>query len=278
MYLDTERSEFFMTSKGLVFHPLLYRAMERDNRYLAPLNCGTEDADGQSCFALLLEATENNTYRRVSNSTKIGFPQSNVAGLGELEFLGRPRICIQHDTSLEWPVLERREYLVRFKYPQTIQKRCIKSIRMVVPPHLDRGSGQPQSTSGHSISTRDDIVMRLGMFAVAEMDTTIRGRDVKIGITTRRCGDSVTLQGWLCRTTAEFDEWVERIRPVPPQLPERQDTVELEPMPGSKIEIQLRPKRGRIVEDPNGERQRLETMLVTIALQDSRALPLREPS
>ena len=96
--------------------------------------------------------------------------------------------------------------------------------------------------------------MRLGMFAVAEMDTIIRGRDVKFGIAVRRCGDSITLQAWLCRTTAEFEARVERTRPIPPELQERQDTIELEPLPGSKIEIQLRPKRGRIVEDPNGER------------------------
>lgn len=275
MYLDTERIEFFMTSKGLVFHPLLYRARERQNQYLAPLNCGTEDADGQSCFALLLETTGNNTYRRVSNSTKIGFPQPNVGGLGELIFLGRKRICIQHDTSLEWPVLERREYWVRFRYPPAVRKRCIKSIKMNVPHDLDRALGRPQGASGQSISTRDDVVMRLGMFAVAEMEITVGGRDVKFGIAISRCGDSVTLQGWLCRTTAEFDAWVERTRPVSPQLPERQDTIELEPIPGSTIEIQLRPKRGRIVEDPNGERQRLETMLVTIALRDTRTLPIR---
>ena len=151
MYLDAERSEFFMTSKGLVFHPLLYRARERHNQYLAPLNCGTEDADGQSCFALLLETTENNTYRRVSNSTKIGFPQPNVGGLGELIFLGRKRICIQHDASLEWPVLERREYLVRFRYPPSIQKGCIKTINMFAPYDLDRGLAWPRGTAGQSV-------------------------------------------------------------------------------------------------------------------------------
>ena len=274
MDLDSERTEFFMTSKGLVFHPLLYRVRERQNQFLVPLNCGTEDADGQSCFALLLETTGNNTHRRISNATKIGFPQPNVGGLGDLIFIGRKRICIQHDTSLEWPVLERREYLVRFKYPPVIHKRCIKSIKMIAPHDLDRALAQSQRSMTHSVSTRNDLVMRLGMFAVAEMDTVVRGRDIKFGVAIRRCGDSVTLQGWLCRTTAEFEAWVERTRPTPPTINDRQDTIELEPTPGSKIEIQLRPKRGRIVEDPNGERQRLETMLVTIALRDSRALPM----
>jgi hypothetical protein len=274
MYLDPERTEFFMTSKGLVFNPLLYRVTERRNRYLVPLNCGTEDAEGQSCFAILLESTEDNTYRRVSNSTKIGFPPPNVGGMGELESIGRKRICIQHDASLEWPVLERREYLIRFKHAPPVQKRCIKTIKMVTPQDL--GGVWYQGSAGQSISTRNDVVMRLGTFAVAEFDMAIRGRDVKFGIAVRRCGDSVTLQAWLCSTTAEFESWVERTRPIPPQQSERQDTIELEPLPSCKIEVQLRPKRGRIVEIPNGERQRLETMVVSIALRESWALPMRE--
>ena len=165
--------------------------------------------------------------------------------------------------------------LVRFRYPPNVRKRCIKTINMIAPHDLDGGLAWPRGTTGQSISTRDDIVMRLGVFAVAEMDTIIRGRDVKFGIAIRRCGDSITLQAWLCRTSAEFEAWVDRTRPNPPERQERQDNIDLEPLPGAKIEIQLRPKRGRIVEDPNGERQRLETMVVTVISQDNRALPTR---
>ena len=190
-----------------------------------------------------------------------------------MELVGREKICIQHDASLIWPVLERREYLIRFRYPPSVAKRCIKTIRRILPHDLGRAGGQ--SLVSQVNSTRDDVVMRLGSFAVAEMDTTIGGRDVKLGIAVRRCSDSVTMQVWLGQSTADFETWVERLRSTLLQISDRVDTVELEPVPGHRIEIRLRPKRGRVIEDPNGERQRLETMLVEISPQRRLSLPMR---
>ena len=88
-----------MTAKGLVFDPPLYQVVKRRNQYLMPLNCGTEDVDDQTCFAVLLECKDNNSYRRILNSQKYGFPLTGSEGLGGLEFVGRKRICIQHNTS-----------------------------------------------------------------------------------------------------------------------------------------------------------------------------------
>ena len=244
-----------MTAKGLVFDPLLYQVVERRNQYLIPLNCGTEDADGQTCFAILLECRENNSYRRISNSQKYGFPLSGTEGLGELEFVGRRRICIQHDTCTVWPVLERRDYLIMFRYPREVRRRCIKIVKMVL--------------NQESTSTKDDVVMRLGAFVTAEMGAIIRGREFKFGIVVRRCGESLTLKALLCTTSVEFEDLVERNRMTPPRLAERQDTVELQATHRDTIQIELRPKRGRIIQDPNGEQQRLETMLVAIALRGS---------
>ena len=142
-----------------------------------------------------------------------------------------------------------------FRYPREVRWRCIKIVKMVL---------NQQSTS-----TKDDVVMRLGAFVTAEMDTMIRGREFKLGIVDRRCGDSLTLQAWLCRTSGEFEDIMERSRMTPPRVAERQDTLELQLSHRNTIQIELRPKRGRKVQDPTGEQQRLETMLVSIGLRES---------
>jgi hypothetical protein len=188
----------------------------------------------------LLERTGPDTYRRIKNST------ASTDRIGNLLPLHRRRICIEHhENNAPWPVYQRKEYIIRIRWPSGCKGHKIVTVDVLngyirdYEDHLNHGTSQ----CFHSA-----VIMKEGSFvtAITTMPDYIPDNaapsHAAIGIAVRRCDDSVTLTAWPCDGPGEFESEVLRMRPRRTHISEKTDTISLPATSDRMMEIRLRPK------------------------------------